>query len=72
MPTSPSTRGLSESYPRCVARSKATERPFCPAARAHACKGTLRGSLAPRAALDSGGLPPCRAVASRCPQRWYV
>ena len=33
-PTSPSTRGWSESYPRCVARSNATDRPCCPAARA--------------------------------------
>jgi len=27
-PTSPSTRGWSLSYPRCVARSKATDRPI--------------------------------------------
>ena len=33
MPTSPDTLGLSESYPRWVARSKATDRPFWPAAR---------------------------------------
>ncbi len=33
MPTSPSTRSLSLSKPRCVARSKATLSPCCPAAR---------------------------------------
>ena len=33
IPTSPVTRSLSESYPRCVARSNATESPVCPAAR---------------------------------------
>ncbi|SKU72263.1 Uncharacterised protein [Mycobacteroides abscessus subsp. abscessus] len=33
MPTSPCTRGWSESYPRWVARSNATDRPFWPAAR---------------------------------------
>ena len=32
IPTSPCTRGLSESYPRCVARSNATETPCWPAA----------------------------------------
>ncbi len=30
LPTSPSARGWSESYPTCVGRSKATERPVCP------------------------------------------
>ena len=29
-PTSPTTSGWSESYPLCVARSNATESPFCP------------------------------------------
>jgi hypothetical protein len=33
LPTSPTTRGWSLSYPRCVARSKATLTPCCPAAR---------------------------------------
>jgi hypothetical protein len=33
LPTSPSTRGWSLSYPRWVARSNATDRPICPAAR---------------------------------------
>lgn len=33
MPTSPCTRGWSLSYPRCVARSNATDRPCCPAFR---------------------------------------
>jgi len=33
LPTSPTTRGWSESYPRWVARSKATETPCWPAAR---------------------------------------
>jgi hypothetical protein len=33
LPTSPCTRGWSESYPRWVARSNATDSPFCPAAR---------------------------------------
>ena len=32
MPTSPRARTLSESYPRCVGRSKATLRPCWPAA----------------------------------------
>ena len=31
IPTSPFTRGLSESYPRCVARSNATLKPCWPA-----------------------------------------
>jgi len=33
LPTSPTTRGWSESYPLCVAKSKAIDKPFCPAAR---------------------------------------
>ena len=33
LPTSPVTLGWSESYPLCVAKSNATERPFCPAAK---------------------------------------
>lgn len=33
-PTSPTTRGWSPSYPRCVARSKATETPCCPPSKA--------------------------------------
>jgi hypothetical protein len=34
LPTSPVTRGWSLSYPRCVARSKATLTPWPPAASA--------------------------------------
>ena len=31
IPTSPTTLSWSESYPLCVAKSNATESPFCPA-----------------------------------------
>ncbi len=33
LPTSPRLRGSSLSYPVCVGRSKATDRPVCPLAR---------------------------------------